>query len=135
MDRHPDLAGRAPAVAAVLAQKCAHAGIDVPTAETMRMSPFREELEREWENMLGHQLPKPLPPFAVFWATLDEAFAWLAGEFTVLIPPRIEQDDRDPAWLAPQGDHVVAPGLPLRAHPIRGGQPPEGRPRVPRGER
>jgi hypothetical protein len=55
------------AVAAVLAQKCAHAGIDVPTADLIRNSPFRQEIENEWENMLGHQLPKPLPPFADFW--------------------------------------------------------------------
>lgn len=113
MYRHPDLAGRAPAVAAVLAQKCAHAGIDVPTAETIRMSPFREEIEREWENMLGHQLPKPLPPFADFWATLDEAFAWLAGEFSVVIPPRIEQDDLDPEWFAPKAITSWRRGFPF----------------------
>jgi hypothetical protein len=30
--------------------------------------------------MLGHQLPKPTPPFADFWVTLDNVFAWLAGD-------------------------------------------------------
>ncbi len=29
--------------------------------------------------MLGHQLPRPLPPFEVFWEALEEVFAWLAG--------------------------------------------------------
>lgn len=101
MHRHPDLIGRAPAVASVLARKCAHAGIVVPNADTIRSSPYREEIEREWDNMLGHQLPKPLPPFADFWATLDQVFAWLAGEVTLVIPPRAERDDLDPAWVAP----------------------------------
>jgi hypothetical protein len=30
---------------------------------TIQSSPFREEIEREWKNMPGHQLPEPLPPF------------------------------------------------------------------------
>ncbi|CAN5311291.1 hypothetical protein BH20ACT24_BH20ACT24_20420 [soil metagenome] len=102
MHRHPDLVGRAPAVAAVLARKGAHAGIDVPTADMIRSSPYREEIEREWENMLGHQLPKPLPPFGDFWATLDEVFGWLAGERTLVVPQRVERDDLDPAWVAPR---------------------------------
>jgi predicted nucleotidyltransferase component of viral defense system len=101
MHRHPDLIGRAPAIAAVLARKCAHAGIDVPTAETIRSSPYREEIEREWENMLGHQLPTPLPPFAEFWSTLDEVFGWLAGEVTRVVLPRAESGDLEAAWLAP----------------------------------
>jgi predicted nucleotidyltransferase component of viral defense system len=100
MHRHPDLLGQAPMVAAVLAQKCAHAGIDVPTAETIRTSPYRDEIEREWGSMLGHQLPA-LPPFGDFWATLDEIFGWLAGDVTLVVPPRAERADLDPAWVAP----------------------------------
>jgi glyoxylase-like metal-dependent hydrolase (beta-lactamase superfamily II) len=102
MHRHPDLVGRAPAVKAVLARKCAHAGIEVPNADTIRSSPYREEIETEWENMLGHQLPRPLPPFADFWATLDEVFRWLAGQITITVPPRAERGDLDPAWVAPR---------------------------------
>ena len=101
MHRHPDLIGRAPRVASALARKCAHAGIEVPDADSIRSSPYREEIEREWENMLGHQLPKPLPPFADFWAALDQVFAWLAGEVTLAIPPRAELGELDPAWVAP----------------------------------
>ena len=101
MHRHPDLLGQAPAVAAVLAQKCAHVGIDVPTATAIRESPFRTEIEAEWENMLGHQLPRPLPPFADFWSTLDGVFAWLAGE-PMLVPQRVERADLDPSWVAPR---------------------------------
>jgi hypothetical protein len=101
MHRHPDLVGLAPGVATILARKCAHAGIDVPTAETIRSSPYRDEIEREWENMLGHQFPRPTPPFADFWSTLDDVFAWLAGEIAVEIPQRVEREDLDPAWVAP----------------------------------
>jgi hypothetical protein len=102
MHRHPDLIGRAPAVSALLAEKCAHAGIDIPTAESIRTAPYRDEAEAEWENMLGHQLPRPLPPFADFWATLDEVFSWLAGETTLVVPQRVEREDLDPAWVAPR---------------------------------
>ncbi len=102
MHRHPDLIAQAPGVTSVVAQKCAHAGIDMPTAETIRSSPYREEIETEWENMLGHQLPRPLPPFADFWATLDAVFAWLAGEAPVVVAQRIERADLDPTWVAPR---------------------------------
>lgn len=64
--RHPDLLGRAPAVVAVLDQKCAHAGISTPRLDTILDSPYRTEIETEWSNMLGHQLPS-LPPFQQFW--------------------------------------------------------------------
>jgi hypothetical protein len=59
--------------------ECAHAGIDVPTLESMLATRFRQEIETEWDNMLGHQLPRPLPPFADFWAALEEVFGWLDG--------------------------------------------------------
>ena len=52
MHRHPDLIGMDGAVRAVLERKCAHAGIEVPTADVIRSSPFRAEIESEWENML-----------------------------------------------------------------------------------
>lgn len=79
MHRHPDLIGKASAVRAVLAEKCAYARISVPTEDVIRSSPFRAEIEAEWDNMLGHQLPKPLAPFENFWASLGDVFAWLAG--------------------------------------------------------
>lgn len=113
MHRHPDLAGKAQAVASVLAQKCSHAKIEIPTADSMRESPFREEIEQEWENMLGHQLPPPLPPFADFWATLDEVFVWLAGEVALVVPPRVERADLDPAWIAPRAITSWQRGFPL----------------------
>jgi predicted nucleotidyltransferase component of viral defense system len=113
MHRHPDLVGQAQAVASMLAQKCAYVGIEIPTAESIRASPYREEIEREWENMLGHQLPRPLPPFADFWATLDEVFAWLAGEVAVVVPQRVERADLDPAWVAPRAITSWQRGFPF----------------------
>ncbi len=42
-------------------------------------SGVREELEAEWQNMLGHQLPV-LPPVEDFWAELPKLFEWLEKE-------------------------------------------------------
>ena len=102
MHRHPDLIGRQQAVAAALARKCEHAGIDVPALDTIRSSPFRQEIESEWENMLGHQLPQPLPPFADFWSALDDVFRWLEGTLKVHTLPRASLGDLDPTWQIPQ---------------------------------
>lgn len=102
MHRHPDLIGFENEVAGVLARKCAHAGIEVPTVDDIRSSRFREEVEGEWENMLGHQLPRPLPPFSDFWTTLDDVFHWLAGRLPIVQLPRAEFGKLDPAWEAPR---------------------------------
>jgi predicted nucleotidyltransferase component of viral defense system len=101
LHRHPDLVGLASVVAAVLREKCAHADIEVPTLETMRATRFRQEIQTEWENMLGHQLPRPLPPFADFWATLDDVFGWLAGTRPSIQLPRAQAPNLDPSWTAP----------------------------------
>ena len=114
MHRHPDLIGRAPEVNAALAQKCTHAQIDVPTLEAIRSSPFRQEVEAEWTNMLGHQLPSPLPPFAIFWSTLDDVFAGLAGERLAVMRPRAELEaDLDPAWVPPRAITTWRRGFPF----------------------
>jgi predicted nucleotidyltransferase component of viral defense system len=113
MYRHPDLIGHARAVATVLARKCTYIGIDVPTVDSIRSSPYREEVEQEWENMLGHQLPKPLPPFADFWASLDEVFGWLSGDIQLAVPQRIERADLDPAWIAPRAITSWRRGFPF----------------------
>ena len=77
--RHPSLIGREADVVEILNAKCAHVGIEPPTLKTILETPFREEIEREWSNMLGHQLPF-LPPFDDFWSQLDNVYAWLDGE-------------------------------------------------------
>jgi predicted nucleotidyltransferase component of viral defense system len=103
MYRHPDLIGLSGAVRRVLERKCTHAGIEVPTAAVIQSSPFRAEIENEWENMLGHQLPQPLPPFESFWATLDNVFSWLAGTLAVRELPRAQVGKVDTTtWEAPK---------------------------------
>lgn len=101
MHRHPDLLGLAAGVRTALERKCAHAGVDVPTAETIRTSPFRAEIESEWENMLGHQLPKPLVPFEAFWDSLDDVFSWLASTRRMPALPRAQYGELG-AWEAPK---------------------------------
>ncbi len=113
MHRHPDLIGLAGSVQSVLASKCAFVGIDVPDAETIRSSPFRSEIEREWENMLGHQLPKPLPPFEEFWSTLDDLFSWLTGARRIVQLPRAEMGRLNPDWEAPRAITSWRRGVPL----------------------
>ncbi len=101
MHRHPDLIGLAPAVRRVLERKCAHAGIEVPTAVSIENSPFRAEIESEWENMLGHQLPRPLAPFEGFWGALEDVFSWHAGTRQIRALPRAEVG-KVTEWEAPK---------------------------------
>lgn len=111
--RHPDLLDRSAAVLAILDQKCAYANVTVPDLAAIHSSPYREEIEREWENMLGHQLPRPLPPFAEFWAALDDLFSWLTGAPTVPALPRAELGELDLAWEAPRAMTSWRRGVPL----------------------
>lgn len=113
MHRHPDLIGIERQVRAVLERKCSHAGIDVPDVDTIRSSPFRDEIEAEWENMLGHQLPRPLPPFADFRTTLDDVFHWLAGSRRASQLPRASLGSLDPGWQAPRAITSWRQGVPL----------------------
>lgn len=111
--RHPDLAGRASAVLEVLRKKSEHAGIVVPTLESIRATSFRQEIETEWENMLGHQLPRPLPPFVDFWATLDDVFGWLAGTHPIVALPRAQSANLDPNWTASAAITSWRRGVPM----------------------
>ena len=111
--RHPDLLDRSAAVLAVLDQKCAYANVPVPSIATIQSSPYREEIEREWENMLGHQLPRPLPPFAEFWESLADLFSWLSGTQVATTLPRAELGELDSAWQAPRAMTSWRRGVPL----------------------
>lgn len=111
---HVDLVGRAGDVRQALIAKCAHAGIDVPTVETMQASPFRAEIESEWHSMLGHQLPSPLVPFEEFWAQLDSVFSWLSEAPTRPLPlAQVGGVDVDPDWRAPTAIASWRHGVPL----------------------
>lgn len=79
---YPGLVDQFELVNETLIAKCESKGVPVPTLELLRESPHRVELESEWVNMLGHQLPA-LPPLDHYWARLPDLFQWLDGELEV----------------------------------------------------
>jgi hypothetical protein len=76
--RRPEARGSAEVVFDVLKEKCRYKEIAVPTLASIEASPRRAELESEWQNMLGHQLPE-LPPIELYLDGLRELFEWLEG--------------------------------------------------------
>jgi predicted nucleotidyltransferase component of viral defense system len=76
--RRPEARGSAEVVFDVLKEKCRYKEITVPTLASIEASPRRAELESEWQNMLGHQLPE-LPPIRLYLDGLRELFEWLEG--------------------------------------------------------
>ena len=99
---------------AILVEKCAHKGIEVPTLAIIEASGLVPELESEWANMLGHQLPA-LPPFDQFWDALAELFGWLAGVPIAAAPAPIAMGaDEDPAWAPPATVGVWGTAIPSR---------------------
>ncbi|MFG0260747.1 MAG: nucleotidyl transferase AbiEii/AbiGii toxin family protein [Phycisphaerales bacterium JB041] len=76
--RREDLHGQRDTVVEVLHDKCRSKGVAVPTLRAIVAAETRVELESEWVNMLGHQLPKT-PPFEAFWDELAALFDWLEG--------------------------------------------------------
>ena len=111
--RHDELTSNQTIILSTLEKKCEFKDIPVPTMETFRNRPEREELEAEWENMLAHQLPA-LPPFEQFWAELPEVMEWLHGivekvEKEVISSGRISIDE---TWRPPsmaQAWHTEVP--------------------------
>lgn len=82
---YPGLVDQSGLVSDTLIAKCESKGVPVPTIELLQRSPHRVELESEWANMLGHQLPA-LPPLDHYWERLPELFRWLAGELEIEVP-------------------------------------------------
>jgi hypothetical protein len=113
IQRHPDLLGRATHIRAVLTKKCEHVGIALPDAQGIRSSPYAGEIELEWENMLGHQLPRPLPPFAEFWNELDPFFGWLSGERPRVALRRAEARKDVDSWVPPRAITSWRRGIPI----------------------
>ncbi len=114
--RHPDLLGNPAPVLAALERKCAHAGIPVPDAETLKRSPLRAELDQEWGNMLGHQLPH-LPDVSGFWRKIDAVFDWLAGAPVRVLDRTPVSTEIDSAWAPPRAMTEWRHRVPLE--PIR----------------
>lgn len=64
--------------------------------------------------MLGHQLPRPLPPFGEFWTALDPFFGWLAGEsLHIELPCATLGRNLDPNWVPPRAITSWRRGIPL----------------------
>jgi hypothetical protein len=111
--RRDDLRVRRDDIHAILVEKCAYKGIDVPTLASIEASGLVPELESEWENMLGHQLPA-LPPFEQFWDALGDLFGWLAsGPIAPALAPMATAADEDTLWTPPPTVRVWGAGIPL----------------------
>jgi predicted nucleotidyltransferase component of viral defense system len=104
LQRHHELGANRDLVRTTLAEKCRYKNIGVPTFALLANRPERQEIEAEWEVMLGHQLPV-CPPFQEFWAELPTLFIWLEPEPVAVPapPPRIAGvgADEDTTWQAP----------------------------------
>jgi len=90
MYRHEDLRPQPASVRKILEEKCKYKTIDFPTLTDLAREPRRTELENEWENMLGHQLPI-LPPFQQFWDELPGVFGWLLEDRVPVALPSIPE--------------------------------------------
>jgi predicted nucleotidyltransferase component of viral defense system len=104
--RHEAFRLDATTIREVLAQKCAHRSLPLATMESLAASPTRIELESEWANMLGHQLPA-LPPLESLWAELEEFFAWLEGKPLGDLSPVEDAEPSDTDWQPP--DYISLP--------------------------
>ncbi len=99
----------------VLREKCASKGVVAPTLATIEASPFRAELETEWANMLGHQLPA-LPPFESIWAELPALFAWLEGELEKpILAPVSVREVVDSGWVLSPTVRTWGTSVPIEA--------------------
>ena len=96
-----------------LKRKCEFKGISVPSISILESKPERAELESEWENMLGHQVPV-LPPFNQYWEELPTVFDWLLHLIEAPVQSYISNlgQNIDDSWYPPamaQAWHVSAP--------------------------
>lgn len=115
--RRQDFHPHAELIRSVYVQKCETKGVEVFTFDSIENSPYRVELETEWGNMLGHQLPT-LPPFDSFWQEVPRLFDWLAGK---LIPEELPTislaKDEESEWTPPPTVWVWGQKVPLE--PVR----------------
>ena len=102
-------------VNSVFTEKCHSKGLQVFALGDLESSPFREELESEWSNMLAHQLPA-LPPFEEFWNELPRLFGWLTGQDQLpeLLPPVVAESESDD-WTPPSTAWVLGHGVPFES--------------------
>ena len=84
----------------LILRKSTHRNLPMPSIDAVNSSPRRLELESEWENMLGHQLPT-LPPLEIYLEELSNYFDWMDGKPIPELPPIQEVTASDPAWQPP----------------------------------
>ncbi len=112
MHRHPDLIGRAERVRTVLAAKCAHAGVNVSDTDSIRTSPYAQEIEREWETCSATSYRGRSPHSRCSgrrWGVL----AWLAGTLTRRRLRRAPSRDQLDTWRPPHAIASWRQGAPL----------------------
>jgi len=113
--RRRDLQTQPELIRSVLIEKCKTKGISVPTYSSIENSPYRDELESEWENMLGHQL-QVLPLFEQFWKELPRLFNWLEETY---VPEELAsvpiQEEEDTTWTPPPTTWSWGIGIPLES--------------------
>lgn len=98
-----------------LKKKCRFKKISIPTMLDLENKPERVELEAEWENMLGHQLPC-LPPFEQFWKELPDFFTWLYRLVPKVAPkPFPFMVEVDTEWRPPSMVKVWHETVPLES--------------------
>ncbi len=115
--RRQELHPYAELIHSVYVQKCQAKGVEVFTFDSLEHSPYRAEIETEWANMLGHQLPT-LPPFEDFWQELPFLFAWLDGNLTPeQLPPIPSAEGEEPKWAPPSTVWIWGQKVPLE--PVR----------------
>jgi predicted nucleotidyltransferase component of viral defense system len=111
--RRNDLRMYPDAIRSALEEKCAAKSIAVPSVADFTDSPLLVELESEWGNMLGHQLPA-LPPLAPFLEELPLLFAWLDGDVEETPAATISYGrEEDEAWSPPSTAYTWRAGVPL----------------------
>lgn len=115
--RRPEFRSHAQLIRTVYSEKCKSKGVELFTFESIDSSPNRSELETEWANMLGHQLPV-LPPFENFWNELPHLFDWLDGKSVPEVLPAIPlATNEEPGWTPPPTIWVWGQGVPFE--PVR----------------
>jgi predicted nucleotidyltransferase component of viral defense system len=100
--RHDSIRPDRALVLRTLEEKCRFKDIPIPTMEILDKKPERNEIEVEWGNMLGHQLPVMIP-FEQFWMELPKVFDWLYRSVEKVLPPPMPLMGLavDEAWRPP----------------------------------
>jgi len=113
--RRQEFRPHAALINSVYVQKCESKGVECSTFESIESSPYRAELETEWDNMLAHQLQE-LPPFEDFWHELPRLFNWLDGNLAPEELPSISlAKDEEAGWAPPPSVWVWGQGIPLES--------------------